>query len=119
KGFDALQKDMEVKVGEKVKGILTGVKCNSCHTDYGRQAKFKVDDWGTLARPNNLPQGVLRGGRRPVDIYYRVHSGINGSGMPPFAKTLEGTEQYLWAVVTFVTIAPYPAMRDQFGIKLD
>jgi len=34
------------------------------------------------AIPRNLRQGIFRGGRRPIDIYYRIYSGINGTPMP-------------------------------------
>jgi mono/diheme cytochrome c family protein len=99
---------------------LTAAKCATCHIDYGRQARYKYDEWGNLVRPNNFTLGVFRGGRRPVDIYRRVHSGIPGSEMPIFGKApFEGNEQYLWDVVNFVTILPYPAMREKLGIKLD
>jgi mono/diheme cytochrome c family protein len=94
--------------------------CKSCHDDYGRQARFKFDAWGTLVRPNNFQQGVFRGGRRPVDLYYRVHSGINGSGMNPFGDakaSLTGNE--IWDVVNFVQVLSYPAMREKLGIKID
>jgi len=50
------------------------VKCVQCHIDYGRQAKFKFDSWATLVRPNNFTNGLFRGGRRPADIYHRIHS---------------------------------------------
>ena len=32
--------------------------------------------------PRNLRLGIYRGGRRPIDIYRRVFSGIYGSPMP-------------------------------------
>ena len=32
--------------------------------------------------PRNLRLGVYHGGRRPLDIYYRIHEGINGLPMP-------------------------------------
>lgn len=102
---------------QRAESKLTGVNCVSCHTDYGRQARFRFDDWGLLARPNNLVIGQLRGGKRPVDIYYRVHSGINGSGMNRFGNTLTGAE--IWDIVNFVQALPYPAMRERFGIKID
>ena len=100
--------------GKPVEGKTT---CVSCHTDYGRQAKFRFDDWGTLARPNNFSVGIFRGGRRPVDIYYRVHSGINGSGMANFGKVLQPNE--IWDLVNFVTNLSYPNMRDRLDIKID
>src|SRR5262249_51942955 len=55
--------------------------CTQCHYDFGRKSLFKFDAWGTMVRPRDLTKPVYRGGRRPVDIYYRIHSGINGSGM--------------------------------------
>ncbi len=87
--------------------------CVSCHVDLGRRANWKFDSWGTLVRPSNLTTGMYRGGRRPVDIYYRIHSGINGSGMPRFGK-LE--PQKLWDLVNFVQALPYPAMRKELGL---
>jgi mono/diheme cytochrome c family protein len=91
--------------------------CVSCHKDYGRQATFRFDSWGTLVRPNNLTNGMYRGGRRTVDIYYRVHSGINGSGMASFGKVLKS--ESLWDLVNFVQVLPYPAMREKLGINID
>ncbi|HEV3416539.1 MAG TPA: cytochrome c [Pirellulales bacterium] len=32
--------------------------------------------------PRNLRMGVYRGGRRPLDMYYRIHEGIKGVPMP-------------------------------------
>ncbi len=93
------------------------VNCKQCHADYGRQAKFKFDSWGTLARPNNFPAGVFRGGRRPVDIYHRIHSGINGSNMTPFGSTI--TSNSIWDLVEFVRGLSYPAMRREMGIVLE
>jgi mono/diheme cytochrome c family protein len=90
--------------------------CKQCHDDYGRQARFKFDEWGTLVRPNNFTQGVFRGGRRPVDLYYRVHSGINGSGMTNFGKDLKGED--IWDLVNFVQTLAYPAMQKQLGINI-
>jgi mono/diheme cytochrome c family protein len=89
--------------------------CVSCHIDFGRQAKFRFDDWGTLVRPNNFTAGTFRGGRRPVDMYYRIHSGINGSGMANFGGVLKGQE--IWDLVNFVSAMPYPAMQKEVGIN--
>jgi mono/diheme cytochrome c family protein len=91
--------------------------CVSCHADYGRQSKFRFDSWGTLVRPNNLTQGQYRGGRRTIDLYYRIHSGINGSGMASFGKQLKSDS--LWDLVNFVQTLPYPAMRQKRGINID
>jgi mono/diheme cytochrome c family protein len=38
--------------------------------------------------PRNLRLGVYHGGRRPLDIYYRVHEGIKGAPMPANTDSL-------------------------------
>lgn len=84
--------------------------CISCHTDFGRQAGFMYDDWGTLVRPRNLTVSVYRGGRRPVDFYYRIHSGIGPSKMPAQPAEIAGDPKAMWDLVNFVRALPYPAM---------
>ncbi len=79
--------------------------CVSCHIDFGRQAQFRYDAWGTLVRPNNLTAGVYRGGRRPLDLYYRVAGGINPCAMPK-----NDDEAKVWDLVSFVQALPYPLM---------
>ena len=93
------------------------VQCAQCHEDYGRRAKFKFDQWATLVRPNNFTAGVFRGGRRPVDVYHRVHSGISGSNMNRFGDSLSSNS--IWDMVEFVQALSYPAMRKKMGIVID
>jgi mono/diheme cytochrome c family protein len=93
--------------------------CKTCHADYGRQAMFKFDAWGTLVRPNNFTRGEFRGGRRPVDIYHRIHSGISGSGMTPFGNANTLSSNSIWDLVEFVRALSYPAMRNRLGVNLD
>jgi mono/diheme cytochrome c family protein len=38
--------------------------------------------------PRNLRLGVYHGGRRPLDIYYRIHEGIKGAPMPANVDSL-------------------------------
>jgi hypothetical protein len=80
-------------------------QCVTCHFDFGRQAQFRYDAWGTLTRPNNLTAGVYRGGRRPVDLYWRVAGGINPCEMPK-----NDDETVVWDIVNFVQALPYPQM---------
>lgn len=106
------------------------LKCADCHVDFGRAAQFQYDNWGTLVRPNNLTAGVYRGGRRPIDLYWRIRSGI--LVMTAFPKehsfTVEEKPEKLddrkvGQLVRFLQAAPYPAMlpddlRAQiYGIK--
>lgn len=86
--------------------------CIGCHTDFGRQVPFRYDVWGTLVRPANLTAGVYRGGRRPVDLYWRIRGGIPPSAMPQATLEVDKgkkTDQY-WDLVNFVQALPYPHM---------
>jgi mono/diheme cytochrome c family protein len=60
---------------------------------------------------------MYRGGRRPLDLYWRVHSGINGVTMPASISTL--TPEEVWDVVNFLQVLPYPKMREKYGITLE
>ncbi len=79
--------------------------CITCHEDYGRQTKYRYDNWGTVVKPLDLIEGAYRGGKTPVDLFYRIRGGIGPSGMPA-AATL--TEQQVWDLVHFVMALPYP-----------
>jgi mono/diheme cytochrome c family protein len=114
---ESVQRGQQLFIGSKDHPRGKDANCKQCHDDYGRQARFKFDDWGTFTRPNNFPQGIFRGGKRPVDLYYRVHSGINGSGMIIFGKVLPGED--IWDLVNFVSSLSYPAMYDKIGIKIN
>jgi mono/diheme cytochrome c family protein len=81
--------------------------CINCHMDFGRQVPFRYDDWGTLVRPANLTVGVYRGGRRPIDLYWRITNGIGPSQMPAGEQL---KPQEVWDLVNFVQNMPYPAM---------
>ena len=65
--------------------------------------KNSNDDWGNPLRPANLNLGVYKGGRRPIDIYWRINKGINGAKMP--AHDLKPQE--LWDLVNFVLDLPF------------
>jgi mono/diheme cytochrome c family protein len=62
-------------------------------------------------RPRNLRQGTYRGGRRPLDIYRRIHVGIKGTPMPNLgpSETNRGalSPDEIWALVDFVRSLPY------------
>ncbi len=92
--------------------------CINCHLDFGRQAPFRYDKWGTLVRPANLTAGVYRGGRRPIDLYWRIRGGIDPSQMPraDFEDKTANRDQWrdsadpYWDLVNFVQALPYPKM---------
>jgi mono/diheme cytochrome c family protein len=82
--------------------------CYKCHGIDGRgnrQNNVGKDDWGQVAFAANLANGMLHGGRRPLDIYRRIHSGINGTPMPGYGATLDsqGKAETVWHLTHFVT----------------
>jgi mono/diheme cytochrome c family protein len=73
--------------------------------------KNSLDEWGNALRPNNLNRGIYKGGRRPLDIYWRISKGITGAKMPAHYPTLEADE--IWDLVNFVLDLPYePALLE-------
>ncbi len=64
------------------------------------------------AIPRNLREGILRGGRRPIDIFWRISAGIRGMPMPasgPAAPGAQGTltQQQIWQLVDYVQSLPF------------
>lgn len=104
------EEKLHASVREGYKLFLGKGACITCHTDFGRQAQFIYDKWGTLVRPNNLTQAIYRGGRRPLDIYYRINSGIDPSTMPGATVEVAKDPKAMWSLVNFVRLLPYPSM---------
>lgn len=67
-----------------------------------------------IIRPRNLRLGQYRGGRRPLDIFFRIYNGIDGSGMPA-ANGLAHDE--VWDLVNFVLWLPYDKLSHP-GVEL-
>ncbi|NOY42513.1 MAG: cytochrome c [Planctomycetes bacterium] len=64
------------------------------------------------AIPRNLRQGIYRGGRRRLDIFWRIYTGIAGTPMPatgPASPGAQGTlkEEEIWNIVDYVLSLPY------------
>jgi len=79
--------------------------CLKCHGEDGRgQTKENRgnDAWGQPTRAADLTSGMLRGGPRPIDIYRRIYSGINGTPMPSFANALQTEPETIWDLVAYV-----------------
>jgi mono/diheme cytochrome c family protein len=120
--------------------------CVKCHgdsalgdgqtTDYDEWAKEFINDGkdskvvstyvslGLLPprtiRPRNLRQGVFRGGLRPIDLYWRMMNGIEGTPMPALATNIrkEGdpaeakklSAEEVWDIVNYVQSLPYESV---------
>jgi mono/diheme cytochrome c family protein len=65
----------------------------------------KLDEWGNPIRPANLNRGVYKGGRRPIDLYWRIAKGITGANMPPAPGFNDPNK--IWDLVNFVLALPY------------
>ena len=103
---------------EKLKGDLPSVVAEARkllpdldHPDFRALLAAKMDlwsksldEWGNPLRPANLIEGTYKGGRRPLDLYWRIAKGINGVKMPAHAGVL--TDEQIWDVVNFVLALP-------------
>lgn len=79
--------------------------CSKCHGEDGRgqtRDNRGNDTWGQPTRAADLTSGMLHGGARPVDIYRRIYSGINGTPMPSFAQALQSEPDTIWDLVAYV-----------------
>ena len=70
-------------------------------------------------KPRNLRLGVYRGGRRPLDLYWRIRNGIEGVPMPaatmktgddPAVKGL--TPADVWDIVNYVQSLPFEPINN-------
>ena len=100
----------------------SAANCFSCHGEKGRgngastEQRQKLpsgelaekpglfDAWGNKVKPRNLTMGLYRGGRRPIDIYRRIHAGIKGTPMPGAGDKL--TPDQTWDLVNYVLSIP-------------
>jgi mono/diheme cytochrome c family protein len=89
------------------------LNCYKCHGRDGRGNKAQdvgKDDWGRIAYAADLTSGMLHGGRRPIDIYRRIYSGINATPMPAFSQpdaakgeTETQRSDKIWNLTHFIT----------------
>lgn len=81
--------------------------CNKCHGKFGRGGSMGgvdvgKDAWGNSAAAADLSSGMFHGGDRPIDIYRRIYSGINGTPMPAFKSMFEENPEVIWQLVHFI-----------------
>ena len=111
-------------------------KCYTCHGPLGRgdgqsatedfwpkpgstekyEQRGLHDFWGQPITPRDLTKGQYRGGRRPVDIFRRVHAGIKGTPMPAFGGTVLKDED-IWDVVNYVMSIPFESPGAPSSLK--
>jgi mono/diheme cytochrome c family protein len=79
--------------------------CAKCHGEDGRghtQENVGKDAWGNTVKAADLTSGMLRGGRRPLDVYLRIQTGINGTPMPDFATALAEEPETTWHLAHYI-----------------
>jgi len=64
------------------------------------------------AIPRDLRLGIYRGGRRRIDIFWKIYAGIAGTPMPGLGPASAGatgtlTEAEMWDIVEYVLSLPY------------
>ena len=116
-----------IEAGRKLFQDQKRAQCTKCHgpTGLGDSGDVQYDDWnkdkkGTSPqlwllpiqelKPRNLRLGIYRGGRRPLDLYRRIHAGIPGANMPatnrPGAPAVLQPEE-IWSLVDYLLSLPY------------
>jgi len=76
------------------------------------------------AIPRNLRQGMFRGGRRPLDIYRKVYTGIAGTPMPgggPVTPGAKGTlsDEEIWQLVDYVRSLPFEPASQPTRLRIN
>ncbi|MFQ5624664.1 MAG: ethylbenzene dehydrogenase-related protein, partial [Paracoccaceae bacterium] len=86
------------------KEVFERAKCWSCHGKLGRgdgNKEFREDDWGFPIRIRNVTHPwKIKAGTEVEDIYMRFTSGITGTPMPSFIKSLN--EEDRWALANYI-----------------
>ena len=100
---------VSIEAGRKV---FLEKECWKCHGKEGHgqqpgdlkenERAQSVDSWGNLSLAADLTSGMFHGGRRHLDIYRRIYSGINGTKMPGFYQAFEKEPETIWNLVHFV-----------------
>lgn len=85
------------------------------------ERKYEVaglhDAWGHPQKPRDLTRGIYRGGRRPIDLFRRVHQGIPGTQMPGFAAAL--SEEEIWHLVNYVLSVPFEGKHSAYPTEIE
>ncbi len=94
-------------MAEKLAGAKAPPSANELQLLAQRQAAVEARLKPRNADPRNLRGGTLHGGRRPIDIYWRLHQGVTGSPMPAHGAPRPGatgtlSDAEIWQLVDYV-----------------
>ena len=99
----------------KGKEAFKKAKCFSCHGMLGRgdgNKEFRKDDWGFPIRIRNVTHPwKIKAGSEVEDIYMRFSTGINGTPMPSFVKSMNEDER--WALANYIKSFQYQRTANQ------
>ncbi len=95
--------------------VFERAKCWSCHGKLGRgdgNKEFRKDDWGFPIRIRNVTHPwKIKAGTEVKDIYMRFTSGISGTPMPSFIKTM--SEEDRWNLANYIKSLQYKQTSNQ------
>ncbi|HVT28546.1 MAG TPA: cytochrome c [Lacipirellulaceae bacterium] len=109
--MEALRKDLTKAKGDDAEHIKEQIR--STQKEYKeREAVIATLLPPRHAIPRNLREGILRGGRRPIDIFWRISAGIRGMPMPASGPAAPGapgtlTQEQIWQLVDYVQSLPF------------
>lgn len=67
-----------------------------------QREQINYDAWKEPAPAADLTARMLHGGRRPIDIYRRIYTGINGTPMPAFGDLFAEEPESIWMLAHYV-----------------
>ena len=72
--------------------VYAALKCAQCHGPLGRgdgpSADELTDDWDRTIVPYDFTRGGYKNGEAPVDVYRTLVTGLNGTPMPAFERSI-------------------------------
>jgi mono/diheme cytochrome c family protein len=102
--------------------------CAKCHgaNGQGYTAEPMQDDWGQRLFAADLTSGMLHGGRRELDVYRRIYSGINGTPMPAFgpefSPVFQDEPDKIWHLTHYVLALAegreFPRVTDEEATRM-
>jgi len=102
------------------KKIYERNQCWECHGKEGRgDGNTGMEDgWGFPVRVPNLTRGWnLRGGQAPEDIVYRFTTGLDGTPMPSFARSISGDDR--WHLANYIASIARTGFREGMILKAE
>lgn len=89
---------------DRGRAVFESNECAKCHGDEGRgdgpASTSLKDDWGNTIVPYDLTKGHLKGGNTARDIYRVFMTGLSGTPMPSFSRSIEPAAA--WDLVHYI-----------------